>query len=81
MPFRGHVDSEDSEKPGVGENLDPDDILTSEFPSPHKPSYPGLAIMSENLTGISQVELISVSGYQQPPLISQMVLSSPDRFT
>ena len=59
-----------------------DDILTLNSPA-RKPSYPGLAIMSENTTlGLFKPgwALISVVySYQQPPpLISQMILSSPD---
>ena len=47
-----------------------DDILTLNSPA-HKPSYPGLAIMSENITlGLFKPVWVLISvvyGYQQPP--------------
>ena len=83
LPFRGHVDSEDSEKPGVGGNPDLWWHFDSLNSPAHKPSYPGLAIMSENITlGLFKPVWVLISvvySYQQPsPLISQMLLSSPD---
>lgn len=83
LPFRVHIDSEDSAKPRVGGNMDPwwhFELLN--YPT-QKPTYPGLPIMSENILSdyLSQLEFLfllptAISSHLHS-YMSRLLLSSP----